>query len=63
MTNTVANYAYKYDDFGRVIANNRGRTSADMTYEYDNLHGWLKRITSSGGFEQRLYRETWPKQE
>lgn len=30
---------------------------AILSYEYDDLHGWLKRIASSGGFEQKLYCE------
>lgn len=46
-----------YDDFGNVIGIDRGGTAADMTYGYDLLHGWVKEITSTGGFEQRLYRE------
>ena len=57
----MANYAY--DDFGRVVANNRSGAVADMTYEYDNLHGWLTSI--KGGrqsneyrFVQNLYRES-----
>ncbi len=56
MTDTIA--AYTYDDFGHIIANNRSGAAADMTYEYDNLHGWLTRIASSKNFEQKLYRET-----
>ncbi len=56
MSNAVGTYAY--DDFGRVVRKSRSGAVADMTYEYDNLHGWLKRIASSGGFEQKLYRET-----
>ena len=55
-TDTIRNLIY--DDFGHVIANNRSGTAGDMTYEYDNLHGWATRITSAKGFEQRLYRET-----
>ena len=46
-----------YDDFGNIIGIDRGGTAADMTYDYDLLHGWVKEISSSGGFEQRLYRE------
>ena len=47
-----------YDDFGRVIANDRKGTAGDMTFAYDNLHGWLTRSTSASGFEQTLWRET-----
>ena len=46
-----------YNDFGNITGNNRSGTAADMTYTYDLLHGWVKEISSSGGFEQRLYRE------
>lgn len=55
-TDIIANYTY--DDFGRIVRKSRSGAVADMTYEYDNLHGWVKRIASSKGFEQRLYRET-----
>ena len=55
-TDTIQNLTY--DDFGRVIANNRSGTSGDMTYEYDNLHGWLKQMGSASGFTQSLFRET-----
>ena len=44
-----------YDDFGNVIGIDRGGTAADMTYGYDLLHGWIKEISSTGGFEQKLY--------
>ena len=47
-----------YDDFCRVIANDRKGTAGDMTFAYDNLHGWLTRSTSASGFEQTLLRET-----
>ena len=47
-----------YDDFGNMIANDRKGTAGDMTYVYDNLHGWLTRSTSASGFEQTLWRET-----
>ena len=56
MTDTIA--AYTYDDFGRVIANNRSGTATDMSFAYDNLHGWVTKIASGSGFEQKLYRET-----
>lgn len=46
-----------YDDFGRMIANDRKGTAGDMTYSYDKLHGWLTQIGSSSGFRQTLYRE------
>lgn len=47
-----------YDSFGNIATNNRGGTVADMTYGYDQMHGWLKSIKSGGSFEQKLYRET-----
>lgn len=47
-----------YDDFGNVATNNRSGSVADMTYGYDQMHGWLKSIKSGGAFEQTLYRET-----
>lgn len=47
-----------YDDLGHVIVNHREGSNADMSYEYDLLHGWINRISSSGGFDQHLYRET-----
>ena len=57
MCNAVGTYAY--DDFGHVITNNRSGAVADMTYEYDNLHGWVIGIKDSKGiFEQKLFRET-----
>ncbi len=56
MTDTIQDLTY--DDFGHIIGNNRSGTAADMSYAYDNLHGWTKQIKSKGGFEQNLYRET-----
>ena len=50
--------SFTYDDFGRVIANSRKGTGGDMTYEYDNLHGWVTKVGASCGFEQALYRES-----
>lgn len=47
-----------YDVFGNVTANNRPGTAADMTYEYDMLHGWVKGISSPSGFSEQLLRET-----
>lgn len=47
-----------YDVFGNVTANNRPGTAADITYEYDTLHGWLKGISSPSGFSEQLLRET-----
>ncbi len=35
-----------YDDFVHIIDNNRSGTAADMSYAYDNLHGWTKQISS-----------------
>ena len=46
-----------YDDFGRMIANDRSGTAGDMTFRYDNLHGWLTQVASTSGFRQSLYRE------
>ncbi len=56
MTDTIQKLTY--DDFGHIIGNNRSGTAADMSYAYDNLHGWTTQIKSAGGFEQNLYRET-----
>ncbi len=57
MTDTIS--AYTYDDFGRIIAKNRSGAAGDMSYEYDNLHGWLTCIRDAKGiFEQKLFRET-----
>lgn len=55
-TDTINHFTY--DDFGRILRNNRGGTKADMTYEYTPMHSWLNRIRSGCGFDQRLYRET-----
>ena len=46
-----------YDVFGNVTANNRPGTAADMTYDYDTLHGWLKGVSSPSGFSEQLLRE------
>ena len=56
MTDTIQHLTY--DDFGRVIRNDRGGRKADMSYAYDQLHGWTTGVKSGGGFEQKLYRET-----
>ncbi len=45
MTNTIQNLTY--DDFGHIIGNNRSGTAADMSYAYDNLHGWAKQRLKS----------------
>ncbi len=55
-TDTIQNLTY--DAFGHVLRNDRGGTVADMTYGYDQMHGWLKSIKSGGKFEQKLFRET-----
>ena len=55
-TQTISNPTY--DDFGNIIANNRPGTAADMTYEYDALHGWVRGISSPSGFSEQLLRET-----
>lgn len=47
-----------YNVLGNIISNNRPGTAADMTYTYDNLHGWVKDISSAGGFSEHLERET-----
>ena len=49
--------SFTYDDFGRVVRNNRNGVNGDMTYKYDNLHGWLTNVKAGCGFEQNLYRE------
>ena len=57
VTNTTQKLAY--DEYGRVIGNNRDGKYSDMAYEYDKLHGWLTKIyTPNYTFEQNLYRET-----
>ena len=48
---------YTYDVFGNIVGNNRPGTAADMTYDYDTLHGWLKEISSPSGFSEQLLRE------
>ncbi len=53
MTDTIQ--CLTYDDFGHIIGNNRSGTAADMSYAYDNLHGWTTKIKSAGGFEQNLF--------
>ena len=52
---TVSNPSY--DVFGNVVTNNRPGSAADMAYNYDTLHGWLKDISSPGGFSEQLLRE------
>ncbi len=52
---TVNTVGYTYNDFGRVTADNRSGNAADISYAYDDLHGWQKSIKSAGGFEQKLY--------
>lgn len=53
--------SFEYDDWGNVSsATRQGGTSADMEYAYDTMHGWLKNIRSTGGFEQTLYRQDNP---
>ncbi len=47
-----------YDDFGNVTANDRPGTAADMNYDFDTLHGWLKGVSSPCGFSEQLLRET-----
>lgn len=56
MTDTISKFTY--DEFGKMVANDRSGTAGDMSYEYDNLHGWLIETTAKGGFEQTLLRET-----
>lgn len=54
---------FTYDAFGRIVRNERDGSISDMTYEYDNLHGWLTHIKGANHklqheqFEQWLYRE------
>ncbi len=45
MTDTLQHLTY--DDFGQIIGNNRSGTAADMSYTYDNLHGWTTRLILS----------------
>ncbi len=47
-----------YDVFGNVTVNDRPGMAADMAYDYDKLHGWLKGISSPCGFSEQLQRET-----
>ena len=61
MTDTI--HKPTYDEFGRIVANDRNGIAADMLYEYDKLHGWLTSV--KGGmfvgdyqFNQKLYRES-----
>jgi hypothetical protein len=49
--------SFGYDEAGNLASVDRSGTSADMTYSYDLLHGWIKEISSTGGFEQKLYWE------
>ena len=63
MTDTIQKPTY--DEYGRVILNDRSGGAADVAYEYDKLHGWVTSI--KGAMEdpdygysmiQNLYRET-----
>ncbi|MBP5345001.1 MAG: RHS repeat-associated core domain-containing protein [Bacteroidales bacterium] len=56
MRDTISRFTY--DEFGKMVANDRSGTAGDMSYMYDNLHGWLTNMESAGGFRQNLYRET-----
>ncbi len=40
MTDTIQ--CPTYDDFGHITGNDRSGTAGDMSYAYDNLHGWSK---------------------
>lgn len=55
-TQTVSNPTY--DVFGNITADNRPGNAADMTFDYDTLHGWLSGISSPCGFSEQLQRET-----
>lgn len=57
-TSTQVVSSPSYDVFGNVIADNRPGTAADMTYAYDQLHGWLSSVSSPCGFSEQLLRET-----
>ena len=46
-----------YDVYGNVTANNRPGSAADIAYNYDTLHGWLRGISSPSGFSEQLLRE------
>ena len=52
---TIQNLSY--DSRGNVSGIDRDGSSADMTYQYDLLHGWVRSISSGGGFQQTLYRQ------
>jgi len=54
-TDTIRNFTY--DDFGNVTSDKHGSSLSNMNYSYDLLHGWVKEISSTGGFQQKLYRE------
>ena len=56
MRDTISKFTY--DEFGRMVANDRSGTAGDMSYAYDKLHGCLTQTTAKGGFEQTLLRET-----
>ena len=45
-----------YDDYGHLLSNDRKGSNGDLTYAYDTIHGWLTGISSTSGFEQKLYR-------
>ena len=45
-----------YDDYGHLLSNDRKGSNGDLTYTYDTIHGWLTGISSTSGFEQKLYR-------
>lgn len=57
LTKTDVVQTLGYDNFGRVTSNDRGGNKADMSYEYDALHGWIRKVHSAGGFVQNLYYE------
>ncbi len=57
MTDTIQKITY--DEFGRVVKNDRSGKMGDMTYTYDNLRGWQTSITGANGvFRQKVYRES-----
>lgn len=56
-THTDTIQTFSYDELGHVAHIDRGGTAADMSYEYDLLHGWVKSIQTAGGFSQTLKRE------
>ena len=45
-----------YDDYGHLLSNDRKGSNGDLAYTYDTIHGWLTGISSTSGFEQKLYR-------